>query len=89
MRTWFSVKESYENFLGPLLASHGIVIMLTTPTTTGDMPQQRAMDLEAGIDQMKAENARDGSPLKGKLAIDRACVTGHSMGGGGQARPSR
>jgi hypothetical protein len=78
-----ATKESYQNFLGPLLASHGIVMMLTTPTTTGDLPQQRAMDLEAAIEQMKGENTRDGSPLKGKLAVDRACVTGHSMGGGG------
>lgn len=78
-----ATKEQYMNFLGPLLASHGIAILLTTPTTTGDQPQQRADDLKAAVKQIATENTREGSPLKGKLAPDRVCVTGHSMGGGG------
>jgi len=78
-----ATKESYERFLGPLLASHGIALLLTTPTTTGDFPQQRAEDLSAALEQIKKENEREGSPLKGKIATDRLCVTGHSMGGGG------
>ena len=78
-----ATKENYMNFLGPLLASHGIAILLTTPTTTGDLPQQRAEDLAAAVKQIATENTRDGSPLKGKLVPDRVCVTGHSMGGGG------
>lgn len=78
-----ATKENYEMFLGPLLASHGIAILLTTPTTTGDLPQQRGEDLEAAVMQISKENTREGSPLKGKLAVDRVCVTGHSMGGGG------
>lgn len=78
-----ATKESYQDFLGPLLASHGIVMMLTTPTTTGDFPNQRAADLEAAIEQLEALNEMSGSPVQGKLATDRVCVTGHSMGGGG------
>lgn len=78
-----ATKENYEMFLGPLLASHGIAILLTTPTTTGDLPTQRAEDLEAAVMQITIENGRSGSPLQGKLATDRVCVTGHSMGGGG------
>jgi dienelactone hydrolase len=78
-----ATKENYEMFLGPLLASHGIAILLTTPTTTGDFPTQRAADLEAAVEQIKKENERAGGPLQGKLATDRVCVTGHSMGGGG------
>lgn len=78
-----ATKENYMTFLGELLASHGIAMLLTTPTTTADLPTQRAIQLEAAVDQIKKENERDGSPLKGKLAPDRICVTGHSMGGGG------
>jgi dienelactone hydrolase len=78
-----ATKENYMDFLGPLLASHGIAILLTTPTTTADQPQQRGEDLQAAVAQIAMENSRDGSPLKGKLAPDRVCVTGHSMGGGG------
>jgi len=78
-----ATKEQYQDFLGELMASHGIAMLLTTPTTTGDFPQQRAEDLKAAIKVLERENARDGSPVKGKLAPDRVCVTGHSMGGGG------
>lgn len=78
-----ATKEQYMNFLGELLATHGIAMLLTTPTTTGDLPTQRAEDLEAAVKVIARENTRDGSPLKGKLAPDRVCVTGHSMGGGG------
>ena len=78
-----ATKEDYQSFLGPLMASHGMVILLTTPTTTADLPTTRAVQLEAAVKQIATENTRDGSPLKGKLAPDRVCVTGHSMGGGG------
>ncbi len=78
-----ATKESYQDFLGPLLASHGVVMMLTSPTTVTDFPNQRADDLEAAIEQLEALNAMSGSPVQGKLAMDRVCVTGHSMGGGG------
>ena len=78
-----ATKEDYEKFLGPMLASHGIVILLTSSTTTSDPPQARSDDLIAAIAQLGKENTREGGPLKGKLALDRVCVTGHSMGGGG------
>ena len=77
-------KEDYQDFLGPLLASHGIVILLTTPTdTNADQPQARGEDLKAAVAHIATENQRDGSPLQGKLDPDRVCVTGQSMGGGG------
>lgn len=79
-----ATKEDYEEFLGNLFASHGIVMMLTTPTTTSDVPAQRAEDLQAAVKQILAENTREGSPLKGKMAGgNKVCVSGHSMGGGG------
>ena len=80
---FLATKEMYTEFLGPLLASHGIAILLTTPTTTGDQPAARGRDLEAAVEQIATENTRNGSPLFGKLASDRVCVSGHSMGGGG------
>ena len=78
-----ATKEQYQDFLGPLLASHGIAIMLTTPTSTSDQPQARSADLQAALETIRAENTRAGSPLQGKVAVDRMCITGHSMGGGG------
>ena len=78
-----ATKEQYQEFLGPLLASHGIAIMLTTPTSTSDQPQARSADLQAALETIRGENTRAGSPLQGKVAVDRLCITGHSMGGGG------
>lgn len=72
----------YE-FVGDMLASHGIAALLTTPTSTSDLPQQRGEDLVAAVMHLKEENTREGSPLKGKIATDRIGITGHSMGGGG------
>jgi triacylglycerol lipase len=77
-----ATKENYT-FLGDMLASHGIAALLTTPTSTSDQPPARGKDLVAAVARIKAENDREGSPLKGKIAVDRICVTGHSMGGGG------
>jgi triacylglycerol lipase len=77
-----ATKENYT-FLGDMLASHGIAALLTTPTSTSDQPPARGTDLVAAVKRIKAENARAGSPLEGKIATDRICVTGHSMGGGG------
>jgi hypothetical protein len=72
----------YE-FVGDMLASHGIAVLLTTPTTTADQPPQRGTDLVAAVKHIQEENTREGSPLKGKIAVDRIGITGHSMGGGG------
>jgi hypothetical protein len=73
-----------EDFLwwGPVLASHGFVVAILSPTTSLDFPPERADDLEAGIALLKAENARSASPLLGKLDVARAGLLGHSMGGG-------
>jgi predicted dienelactone hydrolase len=78
-----ATKENYT-FLGYMLASHGFAALLTTPTNTqSDQPPARGTDLVAAVKRIKAENDRAGSPMQGKLATDRICVTGHSMGGGG------
>ncbi len=75
-------KESYT-VLGELFASHGFAMMLTTPTSVLDLMPDRGKDLVAAVARIASENARAGSPLMGKLATDRVCVTGQSMGGGG------
>jgi hypothetical protein len=66
---------------GPFYASHGFVLEIVT-TTGADQPQQRAMKLLAAVAELKAENAKSGSPISGKLS-DRYGTSGYSMGGGG------
>ena len=80
----FTASGTDYEFVGDMLASHGIAALLTTPTNTSvDQPAARGDDLVAAVQHIMEENARQGSPLQGKLATDRICVTGHSMGGGG------
>jgi pimeloyl-ACP methyl ester carboxylesterase len=43
--------------------------------------QQNADDMRAELDWAAKENTRDGSPLKGKIAIDQVAVMGQSCGG--------
>lgn len=80
----FTASGTDYEFVGDMLASHGIAVLLTTPTDTDvDQPPARGEDLVAAVKHLKEENTRKGSPLEGKLATDRICVTGQSMGGGG------
>ncbi|MET0384515.1 MAG: hypothetical protein ABW321_01085 [Polyangiales bacterium] len=66
---------------GPLYASHGIVVVVTT-TTGADVPDIRATKLLASIEELKQENTKSGGPLSGKLS-GRYGTSGYSMGGGG------
>jgi hypothetical protein len=43
--------------------------------------QETADDVRAAIDWAAKENARTGSPLKGKIALDKVAVMGQSCGG--------
>jgi pimeloyl-ACP methyl ester carboxylesterase len=76
-----NLKEDFD-WWGPVMASHGFVIIVISPTDALDFPAQRADDLEAAIALLEAENLRSGSPLLGKLDVERAGLMGHSMGGG-------
>jgi dienelactone hydrolase len=67
---------------GPFLASHGIVALTIGTNDTGDSVEERASALLDALETIKAEDERAGSPLEGKLALDRMAVMGWSMGGG-------
>ena len=77
---------AYQNSIadwGPFLASHGIIAMTIDTNTTGDLPDLRAAGLMDALETVKAENTRSGSPLEGKVDMNRLGVAGWSMGGGG------
>jgi dienelactone hydrolase len=67
---------------GPLLASHGFVVITVDPNLPLDPPAVRAAGLRAAIASLKEEHNRTGSPLAGKVDLTRFAVMGHSMGGG-------
>lgn len=79
----FVSPESSIRAWGPFLASHGIVTLTIGTNGGGDPPAARALALLDGIETLRAENTRSGSPLEGHMALDRFGVMGWSMGGGG------
>src|SRR5687767_9714210 len=70
----------YAGFL-TTIASHGFVVMATAaePGATGG--RATADNLRKAIEWAEAENRRTGSPLIGKMALDRVAVMGQSCGG--------
>ena len=71
----------YGGFL-TTIASHGFVVMATA-AEPGAEPGTRstADNLRKAIDWADAENKRAGSPLNGKIALDKVAVMGQSCGG--------
>jgi dienelactone hydrolase len=77
--------EVQENIAwwGQHLASWGYAVLILDTNTPQDNPQLRADALMAGIDTIRGEGVRRGSPIRGKILDDSMAVMGHSMGGGG------
>lgn len=71
------------------IASHGVLVISTAAATAapGAAPASAAPksataeDLAAGITWALAENRRDGSPLKGRIATRQLAIMGQSCGG--------
>ncbi|HEX6999928.1 MAG TPA: alpha/beta hydrolase [Gammaproteobacteria bacterium] len=63
------------------IASHGFLVIATAAVEGAPRRQATADDLRAALDWADAENARAGSPLRGKIATDKTAVMGQSCGG--------
>jgi dienelactone hydrolase len=72
--------KRYSGFL-TTIASHGFLVMGTVPQEGAARRQANADDMRAAIDWAGKENTRTGSPLKGKIAVDKVAVMGQSCGG--------
>ncbi len=70
----------YSGFL-TTIASHGFLVMGTLPVEGAARRQSNADDMRGAIDWAEKENARSGSPLMGKIALDKIAVMGQSCGG--------
>ena len=69
----------YGGFLSTI-ASHGFLV-IATAAKEGEKRQSNADDMRAALNWAEAEAKRDGSPLKGKIALDKMAVMGQSCGG--------
>ena len=63
------------------IASHGFVVIGPVPQEGAARRQETADDMRAAIDWAEKENARAGSPLEGKIAVDKVAAMGTSCGG--------
>jgi dienelactone hydrolase len=70
----------YGGFL-TTIASHGFVVMATAAEPGAERRRATADDLRAAIKWAESENTRAGSPLNGRIALDRIAVMGQSCGG--------
>src|SRR5687767_3580552 len=70
----------YGGFL-TTIASHGFVVLATAAQPGAAGGRSTADDLRAAIAWAETENGRAGSPLNGKIALDRVAVMGQSCGG--------
>ncbi len=70
----------YSGFL-TTIASHGFVVIGTVPQEGAARRQENADDMRRAIDWAEKENTRSGSPLEGKIALDKVAVMGQSCGG--------
>jgi len=73
--------DRYAGFL-TTIASHGFLVMATAAEPgAGRGGRATADNLRGAIAWAEAENARNGSPLRGKVALDKIAVMGQSCGG--------
>ena len=70
----------YAGFL-TTIASHGFVVLATAAQPGAQGGRATADNLRAAIAWAETENTRSGSPLNGKIALDRVAVMGQSCGG--------
>ena len=70
----------YAGFL-TTIASHGFVVLATAAQPGAAAGRATADNLRAAIAWAETENTRAGSPLNGKIALDRVAVMGQSCGG--------
>jgi hypothetical protein len=72
--------KTFSGFL-TTIASHGFLVIGTVPQEGSPQRSETADDMRAAIDWAGKENSRTGSPLKGKIAVDKVAAMGTSCGG--------
>jgi len=72
--------KTFSGFI-TTIASHGVLVVGTVPQEGAARRQETADDMRAAIDWAEKENVRAGSPLNGKIAVDKVAAMGTSCGG--------
>lgn len=79
----FTNTQSAIQWWGPLLASHGYVVITIDTNGRFDNPGSRSLQLDAALSYLIAEGNRSNSAISGLVDDNRLATMGFSMGGGG------
>lgn len=79
----FTARQDAIAWWGPLLASHGFVVITIDTNGRFDQPVSRGRQLDSALNHLINEGNRSSSPIAGLVDESRLATMGHSMGGGG------
>ena len=79
----FTNTQSAIQWWGPLLASHGYVVITIDTNGRFDNPGSRSLQLDAALSYLISEGNRSSSDISGLVDENRLATMGFSMGGGG------
>lgn len=82
----FTAPQSAIAWWGPILASHGFVVITIDTNSRFDQPISRGRQLDSALSYLISEGDRSNSPVAGLIDENRLATMGHSMGGGGALR---
>lgn len=82
----FTNTQSAVAWWGPILASHGFVVITIDTNSRFDQPESRSRQLDAALNHLISESDRSNSPISGLVDRNRLATMGFSMGGGGSLR---
>ncbi|MFY0639842.1 MAG: hypothetical protein JXR16_02270 [Bermanella sp.] len=79
----FTNYQSAIQWWGPLLASHGYVVITIDTNGRFDNPSSRSLQLDAALSHLITQGKNSSSPISGLVDENRLATMGFSMGGGG------
>jgi len=82
----FTARQPSINWWGPILASHGYVVITIDTNSRFDQPISRGRQLDSALSYLISQSDSSNSPISGMVDETRLATMGHSMGGGGALR---
>jgi dienelactone hydrolase len=79
----FTNTQSAVSWWGPLLASHGFVVITINTNSRYDQPASRSRQLDSALNYLIDQSNSSNSPISGLVDENRLATMGYSMGGGG------